>query len=500
MRICRVGTAHRNLLCLLALLALGSAIAPATAQEPSGLEAAATLEKVLVDAIARAEKSVVAIARVRRESPGDALRFEFRPDPFGRRPVPVAPLQPTDPNFIPNDFGAGVVIDRRGLILTAYHLLGDDSDYYVTAHDRRMFRATVKAADPRSDLAVLAVEGSDAGSLDLAPMALGDATTLRKGQLVVTLGNPFAIARDGQPSAGWGIVANLARKAPSAPEDSDPTGAQTLHHFGTLIQTDAKLNQGASGGPLLNLKGEMVGLCVVMAATAGYESAAGYAIPVDPTFRRVVDVLKQGREVEYGFLGIQPVNLQSQEILAGQRGTRLGRIVPGTPAARHGLQPNDVITAVNDVPVYDADGLVLEMGKLPVEAAAQISLLRNGRPRTVSVILSKYPVRGKKIVTVRPAAWRGIRVDYPSAYVDADPMGRAAANFVDEAVVVAEVEAGTPAANSGVKRGMLISHVDGRPVRTPKDFRAAIADKAGPVQLRLAVTEPSAVLVIPPGS
>ena len=303
-----------------------------------------------------------------------------------------------------------MVVDRRGLILTAYHVLGEDSEYFVTTTERKVYRAWVKGADPRSDLAVLAVDATD-----LAPITLGDGAALRKGQIVLALGNPYAIARDGQPSAGWGIVANLSRKSPPTAEESDPSGRRTLHDFGTLIQTDAKLNIGASGGPLVNLKGEMVGLCVALAAAAGYETAAGYAIPVDPTFRRVLDTLKEGREVEYGFLGVRPVNLQPQEVLAGWHGIRVDRVEPGTPAARYGFKPDDIITAVGDRPLTDADSLVLEVGRLPVEAVARLSVVRDGRRRNIDVTLSKYQVRGKKIVTTKPEAWRGMRVDYASA-------------------------------------------------------------------------------------
>ena len=171
-------------------------------------------------AIARSEKSVVAIARVRKEQPDETFRFESRPDPFGRRLTWPRPPQPTDPGFVPNEYGTGVVVDRRGLILTAYHVLGEESDYYVTTSERKVYRAWVKAADPRSDLAVLSIDAAG-----LTPITLGDAAALRKGQIVVTLGNPYAIARDGQASAGWGIVANLARKAPPSPEDSDTVGA-----------------------------------------------------------------------------------------------------------------------------------------------------------------------------------------------------------------------------------------------------------------------------------
>ncbi|MGA2064401.1 MAG: trypsin-like peptidase domain-containing protein [Thermoguttaceae bacterium] len=481
-------------------LALLIPFGPALAQEPSGPQAAAALEKALVESIARAEPSVVAIARVRREGPDEALRPEFRPDPFQRRPAALRPPQPTDANFVPTEYGTGVVVDRRGLVLTAYHVLGEDSDYYVTGQDRKVYRAWIKAADPRSDLAVLALDGAQAASANLQPVVFGDGGALRKGQIVLTLGNPYAMARDGQASAGWGIVANLARKPPLGPQDSAAAGKRTLHHFGTLIQTDAKLNLGTSGGPLVNLRGEMVGLCVALAAAAGYESPAGYAIPVDATFHRVLEILKQGREVEYGFLGIQPANLQPEEVFAGLQGARVDSVVRGTPAARWGLRPSDIITSVGGTAIHDTDGLYLEVAKLAPESVAHLGVLRGGRPQAIDVTLSKHWVLGKKIVTVQPEAWRGLRVDYPSAYVEGEQPFRGGALFTDEAVVISEVEPGSPAARCGARRGMLVSHVDGKSVRTPEEFRAALAGKAGPVEIRLALVDHPTALVVPPGS
>jgi serine protease Do len=462
---------------------------------PSGIETAAAIEKVLVDVIARCEKSVVAIARVRKQQPGETFQMEFRPDPFGRKPTPLAPPQPTDPDFIPNEYGTGVVVDQRGLVLTTCDLLGEDNDYYVTTAERKVYKATVKGADPRSNLAVLAID-----AVELMPISFGNAEEVKKGQIVISLGNPYAIARDGQPSAAWGIVANLARKAPAMPSQSDPSGRPTLHHYGTLIQTDAKLNLGTSGGPLLNLHGKMVGLAVAWAATPGYEAAGGYAIPVDQTFRRAVDTLKLGREVEYGFLGIQPTNLRQQEILAGMQGMRVGQVYSGTPAARHGLKPGDVITAVDETPIHDADGLVLNVGKLPAEAVTHLTVLRGGSPRTVEVSLAKYAVQGRKIVTASDPAWRGLRVDYPTAVVDEAGRPRGGTSFPDNAVMVLEVSEGSPAHAAGLRPGTLITHVDGAPARTPKDFAAAVARNRGPVQLRLAGSEKAAVCTVRPGN
>jgi S1-C subfamily serine protease len=450
---------------------------PTLAQDASSVE----VEKSLVAAIAKAEKSVVAIARVKKELPGDTFLLETRPDPFGRRAFLPSPPQPTDPDFLPNEYGTGVVVDRHGLILTAYHVLGEDSEYYVTTSDRKIYKAVPKAADPRSDLAVLAIEAND-----LTPISLGDAEKIRKGQIVIVLGNPFAIARDGQVSASWGIVSNLARKAPAAPSESDLTGKPTLHHFGTLIQTDAKLNLGTSGGSLVDLNGDMIGLTVSWAAASGFESAAGYAIPIDATFRRVLETLKQGREVEYGFLGVPPTNLQPQEILDGKHGIRVTQSVPGTPAAKAGVKVGDVITAVNDEPVYDADGFVLSVGKQPAEATVKLAVLRGDRPKTIEAKLSKYPVRGKKIVTQADSPWRGLRVEYPTAVVDEQGRGMAGLSFPEHGVTVVEVAENSPASAAGLRVGMILATVNRTAINSPKDFYTAVEKLAGPVSVRIA--------------
>jgi len=497
-------TAGIDGLVLLMITAWGAAAAPA--QEPSSpLPAVAAIEGALVEAVARAEKSVVAIARVRKERPGELVNLEPRPDPFGgRRLVPTPPPRPTDPDFVPNEFATGVVVDRRGLVLTVYHVLGEESEYYVTAPNRRVFRAKVIAADPRSDLAVLAPDDSAMarpGAMDLAPIVLGDASGLKKGQLVVALGNPYAIARDGQASASWGIIANLARKAPPMPDDADPTGKGTIHHFGTLIQTDAKLNLGTSGGPLVNLKGEMVGMTTAIPAVVGFQESAGYAIPVDATFRRALENLKQGREVEYGFLGIQLGNLGLEEIAAGDGGTRVDRVMPGMPAARHGLRAGDLIVSVDREPVRDPDELVREISKFPLEAAVKLGVRRGAQRLEVEVPLTKYRVRGRKIVTNAPPAWRGMRVDYATAVYDAYTALRAEGVTLGESVAVTEVDQGTPAWQAGLRPGMLVSHVERTAVRTPKEFRDAVTRRAGPIELRVASESgEAAVRTIGPGS
>jgi S1-C subfamily serine protease len=282
--------------------------------------------------------------------------------------------------------------------------------------------------------------------------------------------------------------------------ESDSTGKPTLHHFGTLIQTDAKLNLGTSGGALINMQGEMVGLTVSWAAAAGFESAAGYAIPIDATFRRVLETLKQGREVEYGFLGVPPSNLQPQEILQGLHGIRVSQAVPGTPAVKAGVKVGDVITAVNGEPIYDADGFVLSVGKQPVESSVKLTVLRSDRPRVIEAKLSKYPVRGQKIVTQPEPLWRGLRVEYPTAVVDEQGRGMTGLSFPSEGVTVVEVAENSPASAAGLRVGEVITSVNHSLINSPKDFHAAVEKAYGPVTLRIAEDRKSPERIIEPGS
>ena len=446
------------------------------AQEPSGLAAAAALESVLVEAIAKAEKSVVAVARFR---PGTAISEER-----------------ISPDVVPDDFGSGVVIDAKGLILTRYHVLGkidekiDNQNTYYVWLQRKPYRAKVKAADPWLDLAVLAIDASD-----LVPLPLGDAEVLKKGQIVIALGNPYATARDGQPTASYGIVANLLRPAPRPRDATDPAeGRETLHHYGNLIQTDCKLELGCSGGALVNLKGEMVGLTTSLAALSGYEKAGGFATPVDDAFQRAIESLKAGRMPEYGFLGVEPAILTAEERRNGRHGARISGVAPGTPAASARIQGGvngDVITHVNGETVADEIDLMRLLGSRAPGDVVTLILQRGGnevRPgRTVS---TKVKLSKKRIAASRPGyaevvdpPWRGMKVDYATAA----PAFREVMHSLDMdgSVAVIDVVRDSVAWKAGMRPGEFVSHVGEIRVTTPAEFYAA-ANIAGPVVLKLA--------------
>ncbi len=383
MKLCQV--------CLFFLCCTGFLCAqPATKAIPSKAAALASvqaIEEVLTTVISQAEPSIVAITRLDERTANDAQ-------------LPQPRFDPTSDDFLADHYGTGIVIDKRGLILTAAHVVKAKSTHWVTLANRKRYKARIKAADPRSDLAVLEIEAND-----LKPITLGSAANLKKGQFAIVLGNPYAIARDGSPSAALGMIANLGRKLPSE------TGRDKLYHYATLIQTDAQLNLGTSGGALLNLQGELIGVTTSLATLSGYEQAAGYALPVDETFRRVVDTLKQGREVEYGFLGIKPENLANDDTTE-QNGVRVLDVVSGTPAQRMGMQVGDIVTHINNQPIQTTDDLVLKVGQYPIDATVQVKFMRQRRVIESSIELTKFPVKGEKIVTQASETWRGMTLDY----------------------------------------------------------------------------------------
>ena len=283
------------------------------ASAASPVDVVAALETAISDAIARAEPSVVAIHRYKGENSQETTAVRGRKNSAvtrrflfeGGRMPRVDDLE----NLISFDFGSGVVIGDQGQIVTMFHVVKGARELVVRAADRQIFKAEIIAADPRSDLAVIApVESDAADSPKLKPIAIGDAGKLRKGAFLIALGNSFNAARDGKPSASWGILSNIARKLDSSDLDEMTTTRKQLRLLDhpTLLQLDAKLNLGMSGGAVINLKGELVGLTTMAASPAGFDAMAGYAVPMDRMGRRAVETLKEGKEIEYGLLGISP--------------------------------------------------------------------------------------------------------------------------------------------------------------------------------------------------
>ena len=487
---------HLSLALAAALLGLDPQ-APADPPPRAALDAVTALEATLVDAIARAEPSVVAIARDKDGKTEETTRVRGRgiPTPpvaeeprlaFGRFPD-LNGLDGDGPDYVASDYGSGVVIGTRGEILTAFSVVRGASRLLVRAAgvSVKEFDAEVVAADPRSDLAVIApcspathprpryAPLPPADLAKLRPLPLGDASKLRKGNFLLAFGNPFNSGRDGQAAASWGILANIARRLDSA--QVEPRARQ-LRHYPTLLQLDAKLNLGMSGGAVINLRGELVGLTTAAANAGGFDAQAGYALPVDGLARRAIEALRDGREVEYGFLGIG---------LSPDGSNRVDNVTPGTPAAEGGLVINDAILSIGGLPVTDLDSLVLAVNAFAPGAPIKVRVRRDGHEAERTVILSKLPIVGEVIATSRPASWRGLRVDFVSTSVRSNRGDDVLGAMARGGVVVSEVQPGSAAEDAELKPGQVVTAVEDQPVRSPAEFAKAVADRPGNVTLRI---------------
>ena len=486
---------------LCGLMVLLSAREPATAQ--SSLDIFAAFEDSVTNAVEKSERSIVAIARI--PIAPEPLDRQIARNQFGLHPD-MRLNDPLAPGYVPKNPGTGILMaspdnPRLRLILTNYHVVKGGqpfrNDGIIRSESRIAVRfsrtqaawATIYAADPRSDLAVLAFDPSDIESApaDIPVMKISEDPRVRKGQFVISLGNPYAIARDGSPSVSLGMISNISR----FPFSETTVNPETIHHLGTLLHVDTRLGPGTSGGALLNRDGDLIGITTSLAAMEGYETSVGYAIPLSSSIRRIVDDLLRGYEIEYGFLGVVPGSPQEMKASFGSvtretRGVAIRTVVANSPAYRAGLRPNDVVLAVNGVPIFEASDILREVGLLAPNSTGRIRILRsnNGRERIISVPLAKWPRRHTDQLIVsndRYPIWRGMKVDWPTArsrHFDYDrPYPRA--------VVVDQVEPGSPAEIAGLREGDLLTEVHGVEVETPQQFLKAIANANGAVQVRL---------------
>lgn len=479
----------------------------ASAQTQDGIAAAIALEQSLTQLIEQVEPSVVSVARY-RHTPNNAPQLEAR----FLQPGMASNLEsPRD--LIPNQFATGIIVapkdsDER-FVLTTYHSVrggpitgqpgsGDGSRLEVAFTTRHVCSATIYAADPRSDLAVLRIDWQMTGLplSQLRPLSWSDSPAVRKGQLVVTLGNPYWIARDGSASAGWAMVSNLTRRPISMLPSLQ--GPKTLDALGGLIHLDARIAVGSSGSPVVNLTGQLVGITSSLAAIDGFERSGGFAMPVNSSTQWIIESLLQGYEVEYGFLGVIPRSevrippgISPQPMAA-----RAESVLDVSPAQAAGLRRGDLILAVDGQPTLSELELMRQVTLHPPDTIVKLTVLRGMRPepQTIAVKLGKWPASEDDAIIAtqeRYPAWRGMSIDYPTArhkFLGIPPR-------LEMAVLVREVLPESAAARAGIEPGIFISYVNRTAVRTPQEFQDAIKGSSGPVSLTLILADESSKML-----
>jgi serine protease Do len=478
-------------------MAVSALLAFAGAQD-SDLKQALALEKRVQKVIAEAEPSIACIlvsrselyARFGQGSASDppgrlgvfdagALRkqplFTDLSDEDQKRVLKKLDL--ADANHVPESAGSGIIVDEAGLVLTPYHVVQGATKIFVCWPGGKGSYADIHAGDPRSDLAVLRLLRP---KLKLKAIACGDGGKLERGHFVIGLAHPFVPGlRNAMPSAAWGLIANLRQRIP--PESGDEFRTKTIHQYRTLVQTDARMNLGTSGGVLLNLQGEAVALTTTLAGVVGPDGGGSLAVPLDAGLQRIINVLKKGEEVEYGFLGVG-----FERAAAKVEGVALASVTAGSPAEQAGLKTNHVILDIDGQPVNDTDDLLRGLSTQLAGSKIRLEVRKPGSAgrEKVDVVLARYLVPGKVIASHRGARplVRGLRVDFTSLIVQQPGF---TGSGIPRGVLVSEVVPGTAAAKADLKPGLIIAQVNGRAVTTPAAFYEFALNHKGPLELTL---------------
>ena len=324
--------------------------------------------------------------------------------------------------------GSGFVWSSDGIIVTNNHVVEGASRITANFHDGTQLPARVLGVDPDSDLAILRVDGKN---FPAAP--IGTSTDLMIGETVVAVGNPFGLSG----TVTTGVVSALGRSVPSE------TQGRTYTDF---IQTDASINPGNSGGPLLNIEGRVIGINVAIYAQA---QGIGFAIPVDRAKKVIQDLLRYG-EVHSAWLGAVTATVTPEEARrrghATQRGALIVRVFDDSPAARAGLEPGDIITAVAGRPVDSREAFGTYTSTLTAGQTVSVSINRDGNARTVQVRAAD------------PPADLGLRILREVAGLTVADESRS--------VIIDDVIGGSRAADIGLRPGDLIVAVNGAEVQS----------------------------------
>ncbi len=333
------------------------------------------------DIAERVNPAVVYIESTEVVRAGEGGRNQFR-DPFWDfffgpdRQSPEQQQQPREQERTGR--GSGVVIDKEGYILTNNHMIEGAEKVTVEFADGTRLKAEVVGTDPPTDLALIKIDPER--DLPFAP--LGDSDALRIGEWVMAIGNPHNFKH----TVSVGVVSALGRKLPYL---SDRDGGGRDVSLDNFIQTDAAINFGNSGGPLINTRGEIIGINTAISAAA---QNIGFAVPVNVA-RDIMPQLKAKGRVSRGYLGIKvtAVTPEMQELfkLPSRNGAIVQEVVKGLPADQAGLQHGDVILEVNGNPVADSSDLVSLVSSIPPGETVNLKIFRDGKSKTLGVILAE---------------------------------------------------------------------------------------------------------------
>jgi serine protease Do len=355
--------------------------------------------------------------------------------------------------------GTGFIVDEQGYILTNHHVIDGADRIMVRLTDGRSLRAERIGSDPDTDIALIKVDAPQ--PLPFAP--LGDSDTLRVGEWVVAIGNPLAY----EHTVTVGVVSFIGRKLFD----------NSLDRY---IQTDAAINFGNSGGPLINAHGEVIG---INAAISSRAANIGFAVPINQA-SAVLPQLRETGRVSRGYIGVAlrdlDPDLRRSLGLSARNGVLVQDVTEGSPAARAGVRPYDLIVAVDGKAIEGNDPLIQLIAARQPGTTATLQLVRDGRSLSVPVKLAERPPRDPRPASAedepQPSRQRGPVLGISVREIDADFANRFQLPDGTQGVIVSRVEPLSAAFDADIERGHVLLEINRQPVRSIDEYRRLTAD------------------------
>jgi len=340
-------------------------------------------------------------------------------------------------------------------VLTNNHVVGEADEIVVTLHDKRRFTATLVGKDPRKDLALVEFETDE----EIPVANIGNSDMVQVGDLVFAVGNPLGF----ESSITSGIISAVGRK---------PVAGTAIAGFTDYIQTDAAINRGNSGGPLVNIRGEVIGINTWISSPDGGNIGLGFTIPINNAKQAIDDFISKG-SVDYGWLGINigdPSPEMREDLKVGEEtGAFVSDVFKGSPADRAGILPGDFITHINGQMIEDATSLVFTVSNLPIGETSSFRLVRYGKPLEIQVKISAREDE-ETIREQRKELWPGMSV--VKITEDIQKQLNLPKRMGD--LIIGNVSQNGPAGLAGFRPGDIIKEINGKPVRSMMEFYRTI--------------------------
>ncbi len=398
---------------------------------------------------------------VTRRSGGSMFDFfaPFRDDPFFRDHPFFRDRGPQEREFQQRGLGSGVIVSEDGYILTNHHVINQVDTIKVTLINEKVLPATVVGSDPNTDVAVLKVDAEN-----LPFMKFGDSDELQVGEMVLAIGSPLGAAL--AHTVTQGIVSAKGRA------DLNILGADGFENF---IQTDAAINRGNSGGPLVNMRGELVGINTAIASQSGGFQGIGFAIPSNMARNVMESIIEKGRVVR-GFVGIsfQPIDesLARALDLPQARGIIVTEIVEDSPASEAGIRSEDVIIKFNGRNIQSPSDFRRRVAEMMPGTEVTLTLVRDGEEVEIKLVLGEFPT--DEIAVADQETIRDI-IGFSVTDLTADLKERLRIRPNIEGVIVEEIDRNSSAAQNGLRQGDIILSLNRRPVTSVSEFNEGIS-------------------------